>query len=285
MKTTTTESVVSAPPQPASAKPESAKKAGDLKLRILSAMVMAPLVLLAVWYGGWVFRALLTVSALVAIGEWANLVAGDRLPESFWHSILAMILVLVAYASGGPAMAMLLAVVLGVYVRLVAGPKASWLLGFGIPYVTAGMAGLAWLREYPGLPLVLFCLLAIWATDIGAYAAGRSIGGPKLAPRISPKKTWAGLIGGMIAAAVFAYGVAVVAEAARPWVALPIGALLAVIGQAGDLFESWVKRRYNVKDSSRLIPGHGGLLDRIDGLLVAAPVLAVLHATLGAQWW
>ncbi|HYG88254.1 MAG TPA: phosphatidate cytidylyltransferase [Azospirillum sp.] len=282
MKSFTAESAASAPPPPAAA-----KKTGDLKVRVLSALVMGPLVLLAVWYGGWVFRALLVVSALVAIGEWVNLVASERMPEAFWHSILAMVVVLVAYALGGPLAAMPLAVALGVIVQISTGGKASWLLGFGIPYVTAGVAGLAWLREHPGLPLVLFCLAAIWATDIGAYAAGRSIGGPKLAPRISPKKTWAGLIGGMVAAAVFAYGVALAADAARPWMALLIGPLLAVVGQAGDLFESWVKRRYNVKDSSNLIPGHGGLLDRIDGLLVAAPVLAVLHATLGAkwQWW
>lgn len=282
MKSFTAESADSVPPPLAAA-----KKAGDLKVRVLSALVLGPLVLLAVWYGGWVFHALLAVSALVAIGEWVNLVAADRMPEAFWHSMLGMVVVLVAYALGGPAAALPLAAALGVIVQMSTGGRGSWLLGFGIPYVAAGVAGLAWLRDHPGLPLMLFCLLAVWATDIGAYAAGRSIGGPKLAPRISPKKTWAGLIGGMVAAALVGLGVALAAGAARPWLALLIGPLLAVVGQAGDLFESWVKRRYDVKDSSNLIPGHGGLLDRIDGLLVAAPVLAVLHATLGArwQWW
>ncbi len=293
MKSTTAGSDVSAPPQPAAAetppveKATVSKKTGDLKVRVLSALVMGPLVLLAVWAGGWVFLALLAVSALVAVGEWVNLVASGRLPEAFWHSMLAMAVVLVTYVLGGPLAAVALAVALGFIVQASAGGKGSWLLGFGIPYVTAGIVGLAWLREHPGLPLVLFCLLAVWATDIGAYAAGRSIGGPKLAPRISPKKTWAGLIGGMIAAAVFGLGVALAVDAQRPYLALLVAPVLAVVGQAGDLFESWVKRRYNVKDSSNLIPGHGGLLDRIDGLMVAAPVLAVFHATLGKswQWW
>ena len=288
MKSSTAESAVSAPPPPAAVKAAGPSKIADLKVRVLSALVLGPVVLAAVWAGGWAFHALLAVAALVAVGEWVNMVASDRMPESFWHSMLAMVVVMGVYALGGALPAIVVAVALGGIVQASAGrPGTTWLLGLGIPYVAIGAAGLAWLREHPGLPLVLFCLLAVWATDIGAYAAGRAIGGPKLAPRISPKKTWAGLIGGMAAAAVFGLGVALLAGAAQPWLALLIGPLLAVVSQAGDLFESWVKRRYNVKDSSHLIPGHGGLLDRIDGLLVAAPVLAVFHATVGARlaWW
>ena len=285
MKSFTAGSDASAPPRPAAAKP--ASKIADLKVRVLSALVLGPVVLLAVWAGGWVFQALLAVCAFIALGEWVLMVAPERMPEAFWHSMLAMAVVLVNYALGGPLSMVVQAVVFGIIVQVSVGGRPSWLLGFGIPYVAAGIAGLAWLREHPGLPLVIFCLFAVWATDIGAYAAGRAIGGPKLAPRISPKKTWAGLIGGMVAAAVFGVAVAYAAGAAKPWLALLVAPLLAVVGQAGDLFESWVKRRYNVKDSSNLIPGHGGLLDRIDGLLVAAPVLAVFHATLGKswQWW
>lgn len=129
--------------------------------------------------------------------------------------------------------------------------------------------------------LLIYLLFCIWATDIGAYAAGKSIGGPKLAPRISPKKTWAGLVGGMLSAAAFGAGVAVAFDAERPWLAAVLGMVLAVVGQIGDLFESGIKRRFDVKDSGRLIPGHGGLLDRVDGLIVAAPVFALFHATLG----
>ena len=286
MKSFTAGSDVSAPPQPAAAKTPS--KIADLKVRALSALVLGPVVLLAVWAGGGVFQALLAVSAFIALGEWVLMVAPERMPEAFWHSMLAMAVVLVTYALGGPLAALALSVALGGIVQAsTAGKGTTWLLGFGIPYVTVGIAGLAWLREHPGLPLVIFCLFAVWATDIGAYAAGRAIGGPKLAPRISPKKTWAGLIGGMAAAAVFGFGVALAAGAQKPALALLVAPLLAVVGQIGDLFESWVKRRYNVKDSSNLIPGHGGLLDRIDGLMVAAPVLAVFHATLGKswQWW
>lgn len=286
MKSSTAGNDGSAPPPPAAAK--GASRIADLKVRVLSALVLGPLVLLAVLAGGWVFRGLLAVSALVAIGEWALMVAADRTPEAFWHSLLAIAVVILVYGLGGPLAALAVAAALGVIVQVSAGGSTgSRLLGLGIPYVAAGVGGLAWLREEAGVALLLFGLLAVWATDIGAYAAGRAIGGPKLAPRISPKKTWAGLAGGMAAAAVVGVGVALTLGAAKPWLALIVGALVAVVGQAGDLFESWVKRRFNVKDSSNLIPGHGGLLDRIDGLLVAAPVLAVFHVTLGAcwQWW
>ena len=123
-------------------------------------------------------------------------------------------------------------------------------------------------------------LCVVWATDIGAYAFGRLIGGPKLAPRFSPKKTWAGLIGGMLSAAGVGAGIAAWAGLAVVGFGL-LSAGLAVMSQAGDLFESWVKRRFNVKDSSNIIPGHGGVLDRVDGVLPVAVVVAVLALVQG----
>lgn len=250
---------------------------------------MAPVVLGAVWIGGWVFRLLLVAGAVLAVREWVVLVAGDRAARPLVASYVGIAAVLVAYAATGPLFAFGLAVAFWPLVSFFADKAERGLTGFGVPYVAGGVIGLAWLREDPsaGLGLFLFALLAVWATDIGAYAAGRSIGGPKLAPRISPKKTWAGLIGGVAAAALFGWAVAVADGAAIPALALAVGGVLAVLGQVGDLFESWVKRRFDVKDSGKLIPGHGGLLDRIDGLMVAAPVLALFHATVGARlaWW
>ncbi|MDX2073914.1 MAG: phosphatidate cytidylyltransferase [Alphaproteobacteria bacterium] len=148
----------------------------------------------------------------------------------------------------------------------------------GLVYVAIPCACLLWLRrEADGASLVLTLFLIVWATDIGAYFAGRLIGGPKLAPAISPNKTWAGLGGGALAAAL----VAAIATSFSPVPsgvgnAIVLGLALAVLGQAGDLFESWLKRRADVKDSGTLIPGHGGLLDRVDGLILTTPVFALL---------
>ncbi|PWC34433.1 phosphatidate cytidylyltransferase [Azospirillum sp. TSO35-2] len=250
---------------------------------------MAPIVLGAVWAGGWVFHALIAFGAVVAVSEWGNLVPSARRLPARLMSTFGILLALMAQIAAGPAAAIGLAIAFSVITAIAGGGNDRGLLGFGVVYVAAGIVGLMWLRDLPtiGLALFLFAMLAVWATDIGAYAAGRSIGGPKLAPRISPKKTWAGLIGGMLSAALVGWLVALVSGAARPDIALPVGAAIAVVGQIGDLFESAVKRRYNVKDSGQLIPGHGGILDRIDGLLVAAPVLALFHATLGTvlSWW
>lgn len=283
MTSSTDGNAASAPPPPAPA------KSSDLKARVLSALVLAPVVLGAVWLGGWVFRALIVLGAVIAISEWINLVPSARRLPARVISVCGVLGALSAQLLVGPLVGLGVAVLFAGLTALGGGGTDRKLLGFGVVYVAAGIAGLMWLRDLPGdgLALFLFAMLAVWATDIGAYAAGRTIGGPKLAPRISPKKTWAGLIGGMVSAALVGWLVALVAGAAMPGLALLVGALSAVVGQIGDLFESAIKRRYNVKDSGQLIPGHGGILDRIDGLLVAAPVLAVFHATLGTalSWW
>lgn len=146
----------------------------------------------------------------------------------------------------------------------------------GIAYVAIPCACMIWLRHMGAFP-VLFVVLIVSATDIGAYFSGREIGGPKLAPAISPGKTWAGLCGGIIAAAIIATlcsGLASFPTSAPG--AFLLGGLLAIVAQGGDLFESWLKRRAGVKDSSDLIPGHGGLLDRVDGLVAALPAYSLL---------
>jgi phosphatidate cytidylyltransferase len=163
---------------------------------------------------------------------------------------------------------------------LTIGWSKKWKLA-GVAYAAIPSACLIWLRDESALP-VLFIVLVVCATDIGAYFAGRRIGGPKLAPAISPAKTWAGLAGGMLAAAL----IALISCSFTPYPATAVtafflGAFLAAIAQGGDLFESWIKRQADVKDSGTLIPGHGGLLDRIDGLVFAIPVYTFLLAVFG----
>ena len=154
----------------------------------------------------------------------------------------------------------------------------------GVAYVLLAGVALLWLRADPvaGRADVLFLLLVVWAGDISAYLVGRWIGGPRLAPRISPGKTWSGSFGGLLAAiAVGVLTAHLTSEGLTIWRSALVAALLGVVAQAGDLLESYVKRRLQVKDSSHLIPGHGGLFDRLDGVLAAAPMAALLALTLG----
>jgi phosphatidate cytidylyltransferase len=161
-------------------------------------------------------------------------------------------------------------------------------LAAGAIYV--GLAGIAliWLRHDPlaGLPNILFLLLVVWASDVGAYLAGRLLGGPRLAPRISPGKTWAGACGGLLAAVAMGYIVAVCfwlssGGAGLSWRIAVVAVALGFASQLGDLLESAIKRHFGVKDSGRLIPGHGGLFDRLDGFLTAGPLAALLALALG----
>jgi len=173
-------------------------------------------------------------------------------------------------------------VIVGLSAKLEGTRNPLWLAA-GVGYVGLPCIALAWLRALPhdGLATLLWVLAVVWATDTGAYAAGRSLGGPKLAPRISPNKTWAGLIGGTVAAAVMGVGASLLVQDAPLWFTVPASAALAVVEQAGDLFESAVKRHFGVKDSSRLIPGHGGVLDRVDGLMAVSVVVATLSGAVG----
>jgi phosphatidate cytidylyltransferase len=170
------------------------------------------------------------------------------------------------------------------WLRLCRGAGAPWLLACGTLWIVLAAAALLWLRTdlSAGRANLLFLLLLVWASDIGAYLVGRLVGGPRLAPLISPGKTWSGAAGGVAAALAVGWGaVWLLPTAASPaWVAA-VAAVLCVIGQLGDLAESWAKRCFGVKDSGTLIPGHGGLLDRLDALIAVAPVAALLALWLG----
>lgn len=245
----------------------------ELRLRIVSAIVLAAVVLAATWAGGLAFRVLAALMALLIYYEWSTmtrLAETDFRGNAFgWFSV-AVISVLVVFGMGGLALSVLLgAVAIGIVYAL-ALRGSGWLAG-GIAYCGLTAISLAAIRgdNASGLAAMLFVFAVVWATDILAYFVGRAIGGPKLAPSISPGKTWSGAIGGAVAAVV-AGTLLHMAFFPLNGLWIPVVALnLSVFSQIGDLFESFIKRRFGVKDSSRLIPGHGGVMDRVDGLVFA----------------
>ncbi len=257
----------------------------DLRKRVLSAAILAPAVLLCIWAGGVPYKIMLIGAALGLAWEWVGLCGVSAM-------LVPGILVTVAVVAGTFAAAMGYVVsglaifgIGAVFTAAFAGGTPHWrALACGIPYAGIGAIALLWLRDDAavGVTNLLFLLLLVWASDIGAYATGRLLGGPKLAPRISPGKTWAGALGGLAAAVCAGLLVAYVSHGfVQPWRAGCIAAVLGIVAQCGDLLESLLKRHFGVKDSGSLIPGHGGLLDRLDALLTAAPVAALLALAAG----
>jgi phosphatidate cytidylyltransferase len=257
----------------------------DLWPRIASAMALAPIVLGAIWEGGLVWQALLTLLATVAVLEWAGL-CHQKLDSFLALTAAATLPAAQAayFAAGGPLAAAAVIVVFGAYMT-----GRHQLLGGGVFYVGAGYLGLLLLRQGAGgLENLLFVVLVVWANDIGAYIAGRLFGGKRLAPKLSPGKTWAGAGGGLVFAIAAGLGVAMWSGASHigQYWAEGIAAVLSICAQAGDLMESALKRRSGRKDSGMLLPGHGGLLDRVDGLLAAATVACVWQlAWRGTYLW
>ncbi len=265
---------------------EGASRWSDLSQRIVSALVLAPVALLCIWFGAAWFAALILLAGAGLSGEWSML-CGARPSQPPGLFVPALVVAGGALAAiGQPAAA---AGLLG------AGLLALWLLSgratlsAGVVYVGLAAVAIIWLRggdSVAGRLNVLFVVVVVWASDIGAYAVGRTLRGPKLAPALSPGKTWSGAVGGLLAAAVAGQGAASVLTGAGPGAPAALAVLLGLAAQAGDLLESGVKRHFGVKDSGRLIPGHGGLLDRLDGLLLAAPVAAlVMLVSRGDYLW
>ncbi len=262
-----------------------ARNAGGLRLRVLSAMVLAPLPLAAIWAGG-AWLALLTGAAgTIMAWEWGRMCqvsAGRSSPASpAVTALVAVVAAAIAIAARGTAQAAIVVALLGAGIVCTLAryrsERAPLWMALGTVWIAVPCIGLLWLARAEGGRLVALWLFAVvWATDIGAYAVGRAIGGPRLAPRVSPRKTWAGLLGGMTCAALVgaAAAAALKLPAMLPLVLLSAG--LAIIAQFGDLAESLAKRRFGVKDTSGLIPGHGGLFDRLDGLLAAVAAIALM---------
>ncbi len=247
----------------------------DLGLRSAIGLALAAFAILLLWLGGASLWMLLTIGAVIALIEWAGLVRAHRARLG-----IGIVVLLVGMSYALPMLwgtdRATLALLLIAAMLMAMFPKAA-LMAVGVGYIGTAAIAILFLREQPlGFALALWTLAIVWATDIGAYFAGRAIGGPKLAPVISPNKTWAGLAGGMAAAAIV--GAAIAKFGHLPALALWLAPALAVVAQLGDLLESGMKRHVGVKDSGKLLPGHGGLLDRIDGLLPVAILVAALVA-------
>jgi phosphatidate cytidylyltransferase len=256
-----------------------------LLLRIVSALVLAPPALAAVWYGApWL--PLLVLLAVAGMGwEWGRLCGRGEFAGVGWLILLtgvASVVVLISGVGGSAACAVAVAGALVVLAAAAVTRTAEPLwAGVGTAWLTLGAVAFLWLGVgAAGRETALWLLVVVWATDIGAYVVGRTLGGPRLAPRISPNKTWAGLAGGVASAAVGAVAAASL-TGARTAPLVGISMMLAVVAQLGDLAESFAKRHFGVKDSSGLIPGHGGLLDRVDGLLAAAVAAALVTLATG----
>jgi phosphatidate cytidylyltransferase len=246
--------------------------AGNLGLRVVSAAVLAPLALLAAYVGGWPFAVFWGVAALALLWEWTTLVVGGG--YRFMISTCAAAIGVAGFLAwlGRPATALLM-VGLGALAGAIFTPQKYrlWIMA-GVAYAGGMLLAPVLLRadEKYGFIAILFLFAVVWTTDILGYFAGRTFGGPKLWPAVSPKKTWSGAIAGTIGAvAVALLGAAQFGSFNRIAI-IAVALLLSVLAQAGDLFESWVKRQFDAKDSGRLIPGHGGVMDRLDGFWAAA---------------
>lgn len=243
----------------------------DFYVRMASALVLGPLVLFCLYYGGIAWNLLIAV-AMAGLGhEWGKL---SKLQHA-WPLAGVLLIIWACMLFSGFNLAFQAIIYLSVAVWLVFGRMAA----AGVPYAGFGGVLLIWLRHRPEVGFIdaSFLILVIWGTDIGAYLAGRLLGGPKLAPRISPGKTWSGALGGLLAGAVIGLSVALVTKGSL-FHAFGAGLLVSLCAQFGDLMESVIKRKLGVKDSGRTIPGHGGLFDRLDGFLTAVPLAALLAA-------
>ncbi len=256
---------------------------GNLLARVLSALVLAPLALVAAYAGGWPFVAFWTLAAGVILWEWTGLAAPTERVSILLVGLPALVMAGVLAASGRLLGALVVILIgAGAVGVLAACLRRVWVVG-GALYAGSMLWGPAVLRSDPdfGFTAIVFLFAVVWATDIFGYFVGRAIGGPRLWPAVSPKKTWAGAFGGALGAIVVSVGV----SAYMGMSGLPaIGAIafvLSAVAQAGDLFESAVKRYFGVKDASHIIPGHGGVMDRLDGFLAAALAAALIALARG----
>ena len=259
-----------------------ARFGSDLKPRVAAAVAMGSLALATAWIGGFIFAVFWWFASIVVLWEWQRLVGGGRLAERVAVGSLTLALA---------ALSALHNSILGSIVVLVLGAVAiGWLTGrrdaiwaaAGAIYAGALVASAVLLRISPGFGLasILWLFAVVWGTDIAAYFAGRMIGGPKLWPSVSPGKTWSGAIVGAFAGALL--GLMLSAWTNRLPALFWLGLATAIVSELGDLFESALKRRFGVKDSSGLIPGHGGLMDRLDAF-VAASLFAAVFAGLNSR--
>lgn len=257
----------------------------DLGVRLASASLLIPLALAGVWYGGWPFFLLMALIVSRLSVEWGRMTAPETGGRAALAVAAAILLAMSATRLDAHEAAWSVLVLSALAVALVFGRLTQRLtdVAFGVIYIGAPTLATLWLRDGGGgFDWTALLFAVTWSADTGAFLVGSVLKGPKLEPRLSPKKTWSGLFGGLLAGTA--------AGALAPaFLDLPISAVMAgavgLVGSAatiaGDLWESALKRRFGVKDTGGLIPGHGGLLDRVDGLMFAALVVAAARAVLG----
>lgn len=256
---------------------------GDLALRVCSALVLAPLTVAMAYVGGWPFALFWSVAALGVLWEWMSLVAPADRRSVLMTGAVSLVLAF-ALAATDHLLAAIVVLAMGALATAALGPRERriWTAG-AIPYAGAlGVAPIVLRADgEAGFIALVFLFAVVWTTDIVAYFVGRAVGGPKLMPRVSPKKTWSGAVGGTLAAIAVALGIATAAGFAGLFVIALVALVLSVCSQVGDLFESFLKRCVGVKDSGHVIPGHGGLMDRLDGFVAAAAVAALIGLARG----
>ncbi|HWJ76195.1 MAG TPA: phosphatidate cytidylyltransferase [Kaistia sp.] len=261
--------------------PEPARQGrnADLGVRLISSAVLVPLALVCAWFGSWPTYGLAAAGAMIVFAEWAYVVdCSESLLPRRREVVLGVVFVgLASLIAGSSGVIAALAVAAAGALGVAALGRSGWLVAGGVYAAMLGIA-IAALRADPtyGFQALIVLLVLVWGTDSFAFFAGRSIGGPKLWPRVSPKKTWSGSIGGLVGGVA-----AALVAAATAGIAVTMGLTLLLVflslaSQAGDLLESAVKRHFNKKDSSGIIPGHGGMMDRVDGLVLAGALALVV---------
>ncbi len=211
-------------------------------LRTVSAVLLAPVVLFIIYIGGFLFYMMVCIVAVLMAFEWNHMFNSSKIIK---HNFIWRVIAVI--------------------------------------YTAIPCTSLIWIMtQNHGSRIVGWLIMTVWITDIMAYFVGRSIGGPKLLPKISPNKTWSGLIGGCFSAAMFGYAAGLYIGSHHPKILMFITMTLAIYAQIGDLIESWIKRIFEIKDSGNIIPGHGGILDRVDGIILTAPKVAII---LSFDYW
>lgn len=249
----------------------------NLALRIAATVVLAPIAIASAWLGGWPWFVLVAAVAIGLYAEWLSVVGLSRRYGLLGAGCAALVLAALAVMIGRFQIGALALVAGAALVAVLAPARLRLWSAAGLVYAAAAMVGAIVLRAdaLSGFVAMLFVFAMVWASDILGYVCGRGIGGAKLWPRVSPKKTWAGAIGGFAGSVAIAVCFAL-AGAGRVLPLAIVGACLSVASQLGDLLESAVKRRFDVKDSSHIIPGHGGLMDRLDGFIAAVAVATLI---------
>ena len=257
----------------------------DLGPRILSSLLLAGVALLFDYAGRGPFAVLVLAIALLMCWEWGRVVRGEGLDSAFFVQALAVIGAGALSAAGLAAIGLSVLAIGAILILVMRFGRHARISALGVIYVGLPVVSLLWIRssEPYGVAAILFLFVVVWSTDTFAYIGGRLIGGARLWPSISPNKTWAGLISGVLASTVASALFALFIAGASPLALAASGLILGVVAQAGDLAESALKRGFGVKDASTLIPGHGGFMDRLDGVVSVATAAALMALIANGQ--